>query len=176
MLNIKFPWTSQSPVRPWIYGWREMQEDVEIIRQRCASGGHNRRRTRSKKEAGLWGWYAEVKNAFLLKSIANDVWTIPIDLCFSLVSRGRLRWWVASHGCQHSQILLSDNLVRASAESVQQIRSLLRFLLGALHPHDTCDAVEGRYLFLDRFMLHQLYHYNNEVLSVIVSLFDVFLK
>ncbi|XP_043279296.1 isoleucine--tRNA ligase, mitochondrial [Venturia canescens] len=74
-----------------------------------------------------------------------------------------LRWWVANHGCQHTQIPISDKLLRASAGSVQQIRAILRFLLGAIHPYDSCADVEAQYLFLDKFMLHRLYHYNNEI-------------
>lgn len=74
-----------------------------------------------------------------------------------------LRWWVACHGCQHSQIPVGEHLFCESKESVQKIRLVLRFLLGVLHPYGVNNTTEPRYLFLDKFMLHQLYQYNKQI-------------
>ncbi|XP_015111300.1 isoleucine--tRNA ligase, mitochondrial [Diachasma alloeum] len=78
-----------------------------------------------------------------------------------------LRWWVASHGVQHTQIPIGEGIFKESAESVQRIRAILRFLLGALHEEVSGGAeVKAEYLLLDRFMLHKLYHFNREVQSL----------
>ncbi|PNF36001.1 Isoleucine--tRNA ligase, mitochondrial [Cryptotermes secundus] len=44
-----------------------------------------------------------------------------------------LRWWVACHATEHSNIPVSRNVLEASAEAVHKIRIVLRFLLGTLH-------------------------------------------
>ncbi|XP_063995593.1 isoleucine--tRNA ligase, mitochondrial [Diachasmimorpha longicaudata] len=75
-----------------------------------------------------------------------------------------LRWWVASHGVQHTQIPITEGIFKESADNVQKIRAVLRFLLGALHEEDSdAGEIKTEYLLLDRFMLHRLYHFNKEV-------------
>ncbi|XP_029173959.1 LOW QUALITY PROTEIN: isoleucine--tRNA ligase, mitochondrial [Nylanderia fulva] len=74
-----------------------------------------------------------------------------------------LRWWVASHGCQHSQVPVTTTLLRESHESIQKLRLVLRFLLGALHPSSEGITVEPEYLHLDKYMLHALHQYNKEI-------------
>ncbi|XP_011310273.1 isoleucine--tRNA ligase, mitochondrial [Fopius arisanus] len=74
-----------------------------------------------------------------------------------------LRWWVANHGVQHMQIPIVNDVLKESAESVQKIRAVLRFLLGALHEEDLGGEAKAEYLLLDKFMLHRLYRFNREV-------------
>ncbi|XP_024942364.1 isoleucine--tRNA ligase, mitochondrial isoform X2 [Cephus cinctus] len=76
-----------------------------------------------------------------------------------------LRWWVASHGSQHSQVPVGNNLLSGSADDVQKLRLILRFLLAALHPYTSSSAVEPQYLYLDKFMLDRLYHYDKKVMK-----------
>lgn len=75
------------------------------------------------------------------------------------------RWWVASHGCQHSQVPVTTTLLRESHETVQKLRLILRFLLGVLHSYSEGITVEPDYLYLDRYMLHALHQYNKEVIK-----------
>ncbi|KAG5339675.1 SYIM protein, partial [Acromyrmex charruanus] len=74
-----------------------------------------------------------------------------------------LRWWVASHGCQHSQVPVTTALLRESHESVQKLRLVLRFLLGVLHSYSEGMTVELEYLYLDKYMLHCLHQYNKKI-------------
>ncbi|XP_008551084.1 isoleucine--tRNA ligase, mitochondrial [Microplitis demolitor] len=74
-----------------------------------------------------------------------------------------LRWWVASHGVQHTQIPMVNTLLQNSVDSVQKIRLILKFLLGALHPYDAPNDIKPNYLLTDKYMLHRLYHYHKEI-------------
>lgn len=75
------------------------------------------------------------------------------------------RWWVSSHGSQHSLVPLKETLLRDSSDSVNKLRNVLRFLLGAIHPYSVKNTVEPQYLCIDKYMLHRLYHYNKEVIA-----------
>ncbi|XP_011881954.1 PREDICTED: isoleucine--tRNA ligase, mitochondrial [Vollenhovia emeryi] len=77
-----------------------------------------------------------------------------------------LRWWVASHGCQHSQVPVTTALLCESHETVQKLRLVLRFLLGILHSYNEGTAIEPEYLYLDKYMLHTLHEYNKEIHSL----------
>ncbi|EZA61699.1 hypothetical protein DMN91_004103 [Ooceraea biroi] len=77
-----------------------------------------------------------------------------------------LRWWVASHGCLHTQVPVTTALLRESHESVQKLRMILRFLLGALHPYCEGITVEPEYFYLDKYMLHSLHQYNKNIQSL----------
>lgn len=70
---------------------------------------------------------------------------------------------MASHGCQHSQVPVTTTLLNESHESIQKMRLILRFLLGALYSYRDETTVEAEYLYLDKYMLHVLYQYNNKV-------------
>ncbi|CAD6241934.1 GSCOCG00009383001-RA-CDS [Cotesia congregata] len=74
-----------------------------------------------------------------------------------------LRWWVASHGIQHTQIPVINTLLQNSIESVNKIRLNLKFLLGVLHPYDIPNDIKPNYLILDKYMLHRLYHYHHQI-------------
>ena len=73
------------------------------------------------------------------------------------------RWWVASHGCQHSLVPVKETLLRDSLDCINKLRNVLRFLLGTLHQYSVKNTVEPQYLHLDRYMLHRLYHFNEQV-------------
>ncbi|OXU30324.1 hypothetical protein TSAR_014921 [Trichomalopsis sarcophagae] len=79
-----------------------------------------------------------------------------------------LRWWVASHGTQHTLVPMKNSLLQGSADTVHKLRLVFRFLLGALHTYDENKniTVEPQYHYLDKYMLHQLYHYHQEIQSL----------
>jgi isoleucyl-tRNA synthetase len=56
-------------------------------------------------------------------------------------------------------------VLEASAEAVQKIRIVLRFLLGALHDFtsDIDKDVDERLYFLDRYLLHLLCNLDQQV-------------
>ncbi|EFN83779.1 isoleucine--tRNA ligase, mitochondrial [Harpegnathos saltator] len=74
-----------------------------------------------------------------------------------------LRWWVASHACQHTQVPVSTTLLRESHECIQKLRLILRFLLGVLHSYSAGVSVEPEYLYLDKYMLYALRQYDEEI-------------
>lgn len=74
-----------------------------------------------------------------------------------------VRWWVANHGIQHNNIPVVDTLLQNSADCVQKIRSILKFLLGVLNPYNVSNDIKAEYLILDKYMLHRLYHFNKEI-------------
>ncbi|KAL2741085.1 hypothetical protein V1478_001226 [Vespula squamosa] len=75
-----------------------------------------------------------------------------------------LRWWVGSHGCQHIQIRVTQEILQESKESTQKLRLILRFLLGVLHSNMEFNLViDPKFLHLDQNMLHRLYHYNKQI-------------
>lgn len=75
------------------------------------------------------------------------------------------RWWVASHGTQHTLVPMKSTLLQGSADTINKLRNVFRFLLGALHTYNDKKNinVEPQYHYLDRYMLHQLYQYCQEV-------------
>ncbi|XP_043496541.1 isoleucine--tRNA ligase, mitochondrial isoform X1 [Polistes fuscatus] len=75
-----------------------------------------------------------------------------------------LRWWVGSHGCQHTQIRATQEILQESKESIQKLRLILRFLLGVLNSNTESQLViDPKFLHLDWYMLHSLYHYNKQI-------------
>lgn len=78
---------------------------------------------------------------------------------------------MASHGTQHTLVPMKNTLLQGSADTVHKLRLVFRFLLGALHTYDENKniTVEPQYHYLDKYMLHQLYHYHQEVNVVILK-------
>jgi isoleucyl-tRNA synthetase len=76
-----------------------------------------------------------------------------------------LRWWVACHATQHANIPVSPNVLEASAEAVHKIRIVLRFLLGAIHDlrPDSDQNNDKSLYFLDRYLLHLLFEFSENV-------------
>ncbi|XP_076241877.1 isoleucyl-tRNA synthetase, mitochondrial [Calliopsis andreniformis] len=70
-----------------------------------------------------------------------------------------LRWWVASHGCQNTQVPVSKTLLDGSKQSINRLRLILRFLLGVLHPDHHNVHCKPQYKTIDRYMLYTLYSY-----------------
>nr|XP_031845891.1 isoleucine--tRNA ligase, mitochondrial [Nomia melanderi]XP_031845892.1 isoleucine--tRNA ligase, mitochondrial [Nomia melanderi] len=76
-----------------------------------------------------------------------------------------LRWWVASHGSQHTQVPVSKALLDGCEQSINKLRSILRFLLGALHSYHPVMDGEADYRIIDKYMLYRLYRYNEQMLQ-----------
>lgn len=76
-----------------------------------------------------------------------------------------LRWWVASHGSQHLQVPVSKSLLDGSKQSIHRIRSIVRFLLGAVGSHSQGVRGEPQYRMIDKYMMYRLYDYNKEMLQ-----------
>ncbi|KAJ8664842.1 hypothetical protein QAD02_006504 [Eretmocerus hayati] len=78
-----------------------------------------------------------------------------------------MRWWVASHATQHTLVPMKDSLLQGSAETINKLRLVFKFLLGTLNTY--CETrkntIEPQYHCLDEYMLHKLYHYHKEIQS-----------
>lgn len=70
------------------------------------------------------------------------------------------RWWVASHGTQHSQIIISEKLLSDCQQEVVRIRNILRYLLGLLTDLEKELFHEKPLLnYLDLYMLAESHNY-----------------
>ncbi|CAK9796616.1 Isoleucine--tRNA ligase, mitochondrial [Anthophora plagiata] len=74
-----------------------------------------------------------------------------------------IRWWVANHGSQHTQVPVSKDLLDGCRQCIHKIRLILRFLLGVLHPYRQDINCEPRYRIIDKYMLYLLYRYNEQM-------------
>ncbi|XP_053673887.1 isoleucine--tRNA ligase, mitochondrial [Anopheles nili] len=85
-----------------------------------------------------------------------------------------LRWWVCCHAIQNTSIPVSHKLLGSSAESVQKLRGILKFLLGIVAP-DGADSVKTNTIeksllcHVDRYYLGQLEEFHRQVFELYES-------
>lgn len=72
------------------------------------------------------------------------------------------RWWVAAHGTQQANVPVSATTLADSRDVVQRLRSVLKFLLGALHGLPPVLSPPTLHC-LDHYMLHCLHNFENQV-------------
>uniref|UniRef100_A0A182XVI5 isoleucine--tRNA ligase n=1 Tax=Anopheles stephensi TaxID=30069 RepID=A0A182XVI5_ANOST len=84
-----------------------------------------------------------------------------------------LRWWVCAHATQHTSIPVSHKLLGSSAENVQKLRAILKFLLGVVAPDGSrtrarpnVDIQPDRLHHIDRYYLQQLEAFHQTVFSL----------
>ena len=77
---------------------------------------------------------------------------------------------MACHATQHTNIPVSQSVIKSSAEAVHKIRIVLRFLLGALHDYTPSDGKNSLCL-LDRYLLHLLFEFHQQVKSTTLIYF-----
>lgn len=87
------------------------------------------------------------------------------------------RWWVAGHSLQHINIPVSDTLLNDSQQCVQKLRSVIKFLLGAIHDIDEYILNENsvELYALDKYMLHLLYYFHLKVFLFLIFFIISFL-
>ncbi|XP_048484182.1 isoleucine--tRNA ligase, mitochondrial [Plutella xylostella] len=71
-----------------------------------------------------------------------------------------LRWWVASHATQHSQIVISKKLLDDCQAEVIRIRNILKYLLGVISDLEP-DLFEEKPLlnYFDQYMVKESYDF-----------------
>uniref|UniRef100_A0A182LWM1 isoleucine--tRNA ligase n=1 Tax=Anopheles culicifacies TaxID=139723 RepID=A0A182LWM1_9DIPT len=67
-----------------------------------------------------------------------------------------LRWWVCAHATQNTSIPVSHKLLGTSAENVQKLRSILKFLLGVIAPEGPNGTAKES---IQQDLLHHVDHY-----------------
>ncbi|XP_044766597.1 isoleucine--tRNA ligase, mitochondrial isoform X2 [Coccinella septempunctata] len=120
------------------------------------------------KSIYIHGFAVDEKGLKMSKSQGNVV--DPIDIVNG--KKGQkpygidvLRWWVSCHANNAAQINVSDNVLQVCSKEVQKIRSVLRFILGALNEYEEADQEYSDLLFLDKYILHLLHDFYHEFKS-----------
>uniref|UniRef100_A0A182JQD0 isoleucine--tRNA ligase n=1 Tax=Anopheles christyi TaxID=43041 RepID=A0A182JQD0_9DIPT len=85
-----------------------------------------------------------------------------------------LRWWVCAHAIQNTSIPVSHKLLGSSAENVQKLRGIVKFLLGVVAPRGAVE--EGNRLpiiqkdqlqhHIDRYFMHELASFHRHVFEL----------
>lgn len=81
------------------------------------------------------------------------------------------RWWVVCHASSDATANVTTNVLEASLEEVQKIRSILRFALGALFDYNNYPVDYNSLLIIDKYLLHLLCEFEAKV-----SYFTFFLQ
>jgi isoleucyl-tRNA synthetase len=76
------------------------------------------------------------------------------------------RWWVAAHAVQHTNVPVSQAVLKNSFECTYKIRNIIRFLLGSIN--DLPEEISPKLCYLDQYMLNKLSQFQNEVGHVIL--------
>lgn len=71
-----------------------------------------------------------------------------------------LRWWVASHGTQHTQIIVSKKLLDDCQSEVIRIRAILKYLLGVI---DLPPLKNPSLNYFDQYMVAETYKFLKDV-------------
>ncbi|XP_026750384.2 isoleucine--tRNA ligase, mitochondrial [Galleria mellonella] len=75
-----------------------------------------------------------------------------------------LRWWVASHATQHSQIVISKKLLDDCQSEVIRIRSILKYLLGVINDLEKPDFDRKPSLnYFDEYLLGETYDFLKQI-------------
>lgn len=116
------------------------------------------------------GFAVDEKGHKMSKSLGNIISPKQITDKYSV---DIMRWWIASHATQHASIPVSYKLFDSSAENVQKIRSVFKYLLGVIgqkpdmqsqnNIDDTLDIQTRNLKYLDKYMLHQLQEFHENV-------------
>ncbi|XP_058813036.1 isoleucine--tRNA ligase, mitochondrial [Topomyia yanbarensis] len=77
-----------------------------------------------------------------------------------------LRWWVAAHAIQNTSIPVSHKLLTASAENVQKIRGIMRYLLGVISTRGQVKSDASCLNHMDRYYLQQLQKLHDTIFTL----------
>ncbi|XP_045540457.1 isoleucine--tRNA ligase, mitochondrial [Papilio machaon] len=125
------------------------------------------------KSIFVHGFVVDEKKRKMSKSIGNviDPYTIIYgDKKQPGYGVDTLRWWVASHSTQHSQIVISKKLLEDCQSEVIRIRAIIKYLLGVVSDMDKGNfVVQPKLNYFDQFIIMETYnflqqitdHYNN---------------
>ncbi|XP_055677771.1 isoleucine--tRNA ligase, mitochondrial [Lutzomyia longipalpis] len=117
------------------------------------------------KSIFVHGFVLDEKGQKMSKSLGNVIHPKDIVKKYGVDT---MRWWIAAHGTQHTSILLSENILQASAENVQKIRGIFRYLIGICGSLEVRDFPEDltNFTYLDRFFLSKLWEFHDAVFSM----------
>ncbi|XP_062560567.1 isoleucine--tRNA ligase, mitochondrial [Armigeres subalbatus] len=77
-----------------------------------------------------------------------------------------LRWWVAAHAIQNTSIPVSYKLLDSSAENLQKIRGIMKYLLGVTSSGEGRSLDLSNALLVDQYFVHQLSQFEDAVFNL----------
>ncbi|XP_072948070.1 isoleucine--tRNA ligase, mitochondrial [Epargyreus clarus] len=119
------------------------------------------------------GFVVDDKKRKMSKSIGNVIDPVSIingDKKSPAYGVDTLRWWVASHATQHSQIVISKKLLEDCQTEVIRLRNIIKYLLGVVNDLEKSDFDQKLQLnFFDQYLVRESHtflkqindHYNN---------------
>ncbi|XP_055631360.1 isoleucine--tRNA ligase, mitochondrial [Toxorhynchites rutilus septentrionalis] len=112
------------------------------------------------------GFAVDENGLKMSKSLGNVI--SPKDIV-SQYGCDTLRWWVAAHATQNTSIPVSQKLLASSAESVQKIRGIMKYLLGVIPNTNSSQLNESELYHVDRYFLQQLSQFHDSTFSLFNS-------
>ncbi|XP_017137579.1 isoleucine--tRNA ligase, mitochondrial [Drosophila miranda] len=111
------------------------------------------------------GFTVDEKGHKMSKSLGNVISPKQITKKYGTDA---LRWWVASHGTQHTSITVSDKLLNKAAENLSKVRGTLRYLKGVIgeKQREGREELEQPILdasFLNKYLLSNLLDFESEI-------------
>ncbi|XP_052743291.1 isoleucine--tRNA ligase, mitochondrial isoform X2 [Bicyclus anynana] len=77
-----------------------------------------------------------------------------------------LRWWVASHATQHSQIVISQKLLEDCQNEVIRLRNIIKYLLGVINDLEKPVFTQKPNLnYFDQYMVQEIHQFENQIVD-----------
>ncbi|XP_063701392.1 isoleucine--tRNA ligase, mitochondrial [Culicoides brevitarsis] len=105
------------------------------------------------------GFTVDEKGHKMSKSVGNVIAPKQIIKKYGIDT---MRYWIAAHSVQHAMIPVSDKLLEGSAETVQKLRSTLRYMNGVLSKEVSTGNAANR-THLDRYILSLLHEFDENI-------------
>lgn len=125
------------------------------------------RGTAPYKSLFVHGFAVDEKGLKMSKSLGNVI--APHEL-IQTYGTDALRWWVASHATQHTNIEVSRKLLESSGESVQKVRGVLKYLLGVV---EKIQRRDDKQVFdvkptriVDKSILYSTHRFNEQLVDL----------
>lgn len=74
-----------------------------------------------------------------------------------------MRWWIAAHSVQHSSIPVGNKILESSAEAVQKLRSILKYMNGVIQTKNPSELKVPINNCIDQYMLNCLVKYHDTI-------------
>ncbi|XP_045762898.1 isoleucine--tRNA ligase, mitochondrial [Maniola jurtina] len=75
-----------------------------------------------------------------------------------------LRWWVASHATQHSQIVISKKLLEDCQNEVIRLRNIIKYLLGVINDLEKSNFNQNPTLnYFDQYMVEECHEFDKQI-------------
>lgn len=114
------------------------------------------------KNIFVHGFAVDENGKKMSKSLGN---VISPEMIVKKYGTDALRWWVLAHGTQHSMIPVSNKLLEDGANNLIKIRATLKYILGVIENGSDGAINEAQLTHLDKFILHKLTEFTENVSS-----------